>query len=134
LAKIYFPHPGDPRDRLGTEFNTLAFLRANGITSVPSAIAINRDLHLGIYEFVHGEKLVAGEITWDDAGHLARLLCEMWAIRNKPGAERLPDASEAHFSLRRYHDHVRARLERIETALKNESAAARAGELARTYL
>ena len=35
LAKLYFTHARDPRDRLGTEFGMLDFLWANGVRCVP---------------------------------------------------------------------------------------------------
>jgi thiamine kinase-like enzyme len=134
LAKIYFTHPRDPRDRLGAEFNMLGFLWANGTRCVPKPIAMNRDHHVGIYEFIEGEKPVAGQIVWENVRQLADLLGKMWDARNKPGAETLPEASEAYFSLRRYRDHVETRMERVEAALKNDPTAASALEFVQAQI
>jgi len=134
LAKVYFTHPRDSRDRLGAEFNMLGFLWENGIRSVPRPIVMNRELHLGIHEFIEGEKLAVGQIGWDDVRQLADLLSQMWMARNKPGAEELPVASEAHFSLRKYFDHVRARLKQVEAALNGDPSAASALEFVQAHI
>jgi hypothetical protein len=134
LAKIYFTHARDPRDRLGVEFNMLSFLWENGIRCVPRPIAMNRDRHLGVYGFMEGERLTAGQVGWDDVRQLADLLGAMWMVGSKPGAETLPNASEAHFSLRKYRDHVEARLERVEAVLKSDSTAASAREFVQAQM
>ena len=134
LAKVYFTHARDPRDRLGTEFNTLTFFWEHGVRCVPRPIAMNRDGHLGIYEFVRGEKLVAGRVGWEEVRQLADFLALVWAIRLKPGAEKLPAASEAHFSLGKYCEHVEARLARVEAALKEDAKGRTAFDLAREQI
>ena len=119
LAKMYFNHPRDPRDRLGTEFSTLTFMWNNGLRCIPRPIAMNRDCNLGVYQFIHGSRLASGQVTWHDVLQLCDLLRAMWMLRERPGADQLSDASEACFSLRTYFDHVQARLERVETALRD---------------
>jgi hypothetical protein len=131
LAKVYFSHPRDLRDRLGAEFNVLSFLWNNGVRCVPRPVAMNQQYHLGLYEFIHGEKPAAGEVRADDVRQLATLLSTMWALRDRPGADILPKASEAEFSLQAYHDHVAARLVRMETALASDSVPASVRELLR---
>src|SRR5207247_227422 len=101
---------------------------------VPRPIAMNRSQHLGVYEFVEGARLVAGQVHWNEAGQLAELLGLMWRARTQPGAQSLPNASEAHYSLRAYHGHVEARLKRVETALKGDPTAAVAGEFVRAQI
>jgi hypothetical protein len=133
LAKIYFTHACDPRDRLGTEFNTLTFLWENGVRCVPRPIAMNRDQRVGIYQFIQGAELVAGRIGWDDVRQLADLLGEMWALRTRPGAHKLPPASEAHFSLGAYCDHVATRLDRVESALRDDSSMSAVSEFAARF-
>jgi hypothetical protein len=120
LAKMYFNHPRDPRDRLGTEFATLSFLWNHGIRCIPRPIAMNRDCNLGIYQFIQGSRLATGQVTWPDVLQLCDLLRGMWMLRELPGANQLPDASEARFSARTYYDHVQARLERVEAALRDD--------------
>jgi hypothetical protein len=134
LAKIYFTHPRDLRERLGTEFNTLTFLWASGIRCVPKPVAMDRNQHLGLYEFIPGKRLVSGQVGWNDVQQLGALLGEMWAVRNRPGAEKLPNASEAHFSLGKYRDHVAARLERVEAALAADSVTSPVRKLVRTQI
>jgi Phosphotransferase enzyme family len=49
VAKRYFTHPGDPRDRLGTEFGMLSFLWARGVRQVPEPVAMDREHGIGVY-------------------------------------------------------------------------------------
>jgi phosphotransferase family enzyme len=129
LAKIYFTHARDPRDRLGTEFNTLTFLWENGVRCVPRPIAMDRERNLGLYEFVRGDKPLATQIGAADVEQLAAFLGQLWTIRDRVGSGKLPNASEAQFSIATYRDHVLARLDRVETTLKPDASAAAAVEL-----
>mgnify|MGYP001558316096 CR=1 FL=1 len=41
VAKFYFRHPADKRDRLKAEFESFSFLWAQGIKGIPRPIAFN---------------------------------------------------------------------------------------------
>ena len=62
LLKAYFHHPDDPRDRLAAEFAFSRFASDRGIRCVPQPIARDDKNHLGLYEFIDGRPLAAGEI------------------------------------------------------------------------
>lgn len=113
LAKKYFIHAGDRRDRLHSEFSMLAFLRENGIRCIPEPLAMDREKHIGLYEFINGSKPVAGEIDWKDTDRLCGLLGDMWRLRNETGAGALPAGSDASFCIQDYIDCVRRRLETV---------------------
>src|SRR4051794_4559718 len=57
VAKQYFAIPDDPRDRLGTEFGALEFLRSRNVTNVPAPIAMDADARVAIYECAPGRPL-----------------------------------------------------------------------------
>ena len=99
VAKVYFSHPDDPRDGLGAAYGRLSFLWSTGVRDVPRPLEIHRAQNLGLYEFVEGTAPVAGSVTAEDADRLSELLGRLWDLRSRPGAEALPAASEAGFSL-----------------------------------
>lgn len=117
LAKLYFTHARDPRDRLGTEFGVLEFLWRNGVRCVPEPLRMSREHNLGLYEFVAGARVAAGQVTQADVEQLVELLAAMWRLRSQPGAEKLPPASEAAFTLNGYWANVERRLNRVRTTL-----------------
>ncbi|NBV24862.1 MAG: aminoglycoside phosphotransferase family protein [Proteobacteria bacterium] len=124
LAKLYFTHARDPRDRLGTEFGVLSFLWQNGVRSVPEPLRMSREHNLGLYEFITGPRVAPGQVTRTDVDQLVELLATMWRLRGQPGAEKLPPASEAAFTLNGYWTNVDRRLNRIRTALAGRSEVA----------
>ena len=117
LAKLYFTHARDPRDRLGTEFGMLDFLWANGVRCVPEPLRMDREHNLGLYEFIAGERVAPGQVTGSDVEQLIELLAAMWRLRTLPDALRLPPASEAAFTLNGYWANVERRLNRVRAAL-----------------
>lgn len=121
LAKFYYHHPSDTRDRLGAEFSMLSFLAARGVTTVPRPIAADPDLHLALYSFEPGRPLVPGDITRTDVDALATLLRTLWQLRRHPDAHSLPAAADACFRLRDYADHLHARLARALTVAPDAS-------------
>ena len=116
LAKLYFAHEGDPRDRLGTEFAALSFLWDRGVRCIPQPLSLEREHGVGIYEFVAGQPLAPGAVSADDGMQLAELLVQMWALRGDPEAQRLQNASEASYSLRAYLEMIEARVARLRAA------------------
>src|SRR4051812_43606232 len=50
IAKWYFSHPSDTRDRLGAEYGFLSYAARRGISCVPTVIACDPARHLALYE------------------------------------------------------------------------------------
>lgn len=111
VAKVYFAHRGDPRDRLGVEFEALRFLRAHGVTSVPEPVASEPASRLAIYRFVSGAAVTSvEERDVDDAVCFLQRLRE---LTGSPGSRSLPAASEACFSVEAAIRSVEGRLARL---------------------
>jgi hypothetical protein len=113
LLKSYFRHPGDPRDRLGTEFAFSRFAWDNGVRCIPRPIAADPGAGLGLFEYVSGRPLNPGGVTdlaVDQAIEFFRTL-----NRAKAHAGLLPKASEACFSLNDHFATVTRRVERLKT-------------------
>jgi hypothetical protein len=117
-AKVYFRHPGDPRDRLGTEHGFLSFLWREGVRSVPRPVLAHRGENLGLYEFVEGVKPAAADLGWDEASQLIDFLGALHDRRARPGADALGNASDHALSLAAYAASVTARYERLRRAVE----------------
>lgn len=113
LLKAYFHHPGDPRDRLGTEFAFLRYAWDHGVRSVPEPLAANPAQHLGLYEFVPGSAVAAHEVDESAVAAAMDLLRALNRHRHEPAARRLPPASTAAFSLPEHVALVSQRLARL---------------------
>lgn len=112
LLKVYFRHPGDPRDRLGAEFSFCSFARAQGVRAVPRPLACDCDGGMALYEFIVGTPLRPGEVS---AQVVQEALDFYLALnRERSAAECLPCASEACFSTVEHVECLQRRLQRLE--------------------
>jgi Phosphotransferase enzyme family len=99
VVKFYRSDPGDPRDRLGTEFGSLQFLWQNGVRAVPCPIAIDRARGCALYEHIAGEPSSSHGCTSADVDASVDFLGALKRLREVRGSDALPPASEACFSL-----------------------------------
>jgi hypothetical protein len=135
LLKVYFRHPGDPRDRLGAEFAFTRFAWGHGVRCVPQPYATDPAAGLGLYEFVTGRPLAPREVDADAVRQALAFYHELNRYRDRPEAARLPAGSEACFNLRDHLQCVERRLERLErlapqTDLDREAVGFAGAELA----
>lgn len=138
LVKSYFRHPGDPRDRLGTEHAFLSFLWARGIRCVPRPLGADPVRGLGLYAYVDGERVRPGEVTEADVRQALDFFIAINRVRDGDDARVLPEASE---SCRTLDDHlcaVSGRLARLgalepATDVAHEAASFVHGDLAAAW-
>ncbi|MBB3212998.1 hypothetical protein FHW67_002286 [Herbaspirillum sp. Sphag1AN] len=100
VAKAYFNHPADTRDRLGAEYAFLSYAQHIGLVNVPRPIACDVAAHVGIYEFVNGYKLSIDHLERMHVDAAAEFIASLNAGPNRDG--RLPLASEACFTLEQH--------------------------------
>lgn len=100
VAKLYFQHPSDPRDRLGTEFRMLSFLWDNGMRCIPEPVGMDLSHGVGFYSYIDGARLSTSSVTERDLDEYTEFVSSMLRLGQLPGAKRLPLASEAAFTLR----------------------------------
>src|SRR3989344_5683267 len=115
IAKHYFRHNFDPRNRLGVEFNALQFLHKNGITCVHKPLAMNLEQGWGIYEFVEGQAIASEEVTSEDITIAAQFLARINQLKGSPESLHFSPASEACFSLQAIVASIEQRLQRLST-------------------
>ena len=63
LAKTYYSHPSDTRNRLAAEYAFLSYALNIGLDCVPKPIFCDQKNNIGLYEFVEGRKLRNSELT-----------------------------------------------------------------------
>lgn len=115
ILKQYFCHPEDPRDRFGTETAFVGFLWRNGIRAVPQLLASSEKDRRALFQFIEGRPLATSEVNAshvDQAGEFCR---DLFRIQTLPGAEQLPTASEACFSIQDHLDCVGRRLVALQS-------------------
>lgn len=122
LAKVYFQHRGDRRDRLGAEFGMLDFIWKNGLRCIPEPLYADYARHIGLYQFVEGCQPRREEISWPDVEQLIQFLADLWRLREKPGAAALPPGSDSSFSMSGFLGNVAGRFRHVANALAAESA------------
>ena len=113
IAKYYFRHDGDERDRLGVEFSSLEFLWEHGIRSIPKPIRADRTHACAIYEDIEGSSIPPGGATPVDVDAAVRFLMELNALCRKERSRALPAASEACFSIQAILESLQRRLTRL---------------------
>jgi thiamine kinase-like enzyme len=119
VAKAYFTHPADTRDRLGAEYAFLSYAKRIGLINVPNPIACSFEKHIGIYAFIEGHKLDRDQLEEKHVSAAAEFIASLNAGSDRdPG---LPAASEACFSIEQHLATVDRRLSRLQL-LEGEDA------------
>jgi Phosphotransferase enzyme family len=99
LAKQYFAHSGDRRDRLSSEFLFMAYACQVAPGLSPRPYARDSAANIALYEYVEGRPFGAGEIKVADVDQAAAFFRALNAPDSQPHALGLPLASEAAFSI-----------------------------------
>jgi hypothetical protein len=120
--KTYVRQTSDPRDRLGTEFASLEFLRRHGIICVPAAIAIDHAAGCALYEWIEGTPPRAERQSLAAALDLLRALDR---VSDSADAAGLPPASEACLSAGELLAQVERRLAALTTVASEHEDLAR---------
>ena len=121
VAKWYFTHPSDSRDRLAAEQAFLRYAASAGIACVPKLIAADPARRLALYEQIVGKPVAAHEVTAVEVTAAADFFLALNQPACRPLATELPEASEACFSVQDHLALVDRRLDRLAT-IGTESA------------
>jgi Phosphotransferase enzyme family len=109
IAKQYFRHQGDTRDRLATEFAFLSYSQKAAPGLTPRPLACDSKRGFALYEFIDGQLFHAGEITAEDVDFAADFFCALNAPHLRSLAT-LPIAAEACFSIREHLELIEGRV------------------------
>ena len=120
-AKVYYHQSTDKRDRFGTELSAVKFLMDNGIRCIQQPIVSDPENRIVIFEFVEGLKIESTKITSENIDTVCRFLIRLDAVKSNPGAERIPPASEAFFSIGEILENVQNRFHRLNAVAQAEA-------------
>jgi hypothetical protein len=114
IAKWYFTHQADNRDRLRAEYAFLSYAQALGLSCIPHPICSDPEARLALFEFVDGRKLAAAEVGEEEVNAALEFFLALNLPAHRELAKGLTNASEACFSLTDHFDMVDARLARLD--------------------
>ena len=118
ILKRYCQHISDKRDRLGTEFNFMTFLKKAEVPSVSQPLAMDRVSQRAIYSFLPGERPV--DITSAHIVQAANFIVNINLCCTSDDAIALSAAADACFSWKDHLDLVQTRIDRL-SAVRPES-------------
>lgn len=121
VAKLYFRHPDDTRDRLAAEYEFLRYAYALAPGHVPEPIACDDSEGAALFRFVPGHVFRPSDIGGQEVSAAAAFFA---AINPRDRFERgalLPVASEACFSIVDHVALVGRRVEKLHEVLVDES-------------
>lgn len=99
IAKWYFTHPSDSRDRLRAEYAFLEYTHNLGLTCVPKPLACLLDERMALYEFIDGSTFLPGGVADHHIGEAINFFLSLNGPESRRMKDILPDASEAYFSI-----------------------------------
>jgi len=134
FVKAYFHDAHDTRDRLEAEFAFSSHAWALGVRALPQPIASDPGEHIGIYEFVDGERVTAEGATADRVRQAIDFHRAVNQDRDRDVSGAMGDASEACFSLEAHARTVAGRVRRVESIDPQSTTDAAAAEFVRTRL
>ena len=113
LAKQYFHHGLNTRDRLTVEFSGLQFLWDHGVRDIPRPIAMDWTTRWAIYEFIEGRRVPSVEVTAVEIDAVVDFLETLKELTRDPASRRCPVAAEACFSIQAILDQLQERMRRF---------------------
>lgn len=113
VAKFYFRHPTDKRDRLEVEFAGLSFLSSHGVADIPRPVAVSREKSCAVYEFVAGKRIGAEDTREEDIKHAVGFAADLKGLNRIAYSHDIPPASDACFSIQAVIANVEGRLDRF---------------------
>jgi hypothetical protein len=137
VAKYYFRHPSDTRDRLAAEYGFLEYAVGCGVPGVPRPLRCDPQRGLALYEFIDGRRIEAQELGASHVDAAADFFLAINAPAFRGAAARLPAASEACFAIEDHLALVDTRIGRLDgiggTAAVDADARDFVGLLRRTW-
>jgi hypothetical protein len=134
VLKRYFQDPADPRDRFNTERVFYNLLWNGGVRQIPEPCVWDEESRLGLFSFVPGRKLDAGEITRQRVEQAAQFIIGINALRERTAAQNVAAASEARFSVAEQMDGIARRVETLQQIAPETELDAKALGFARDEL
>jgi len=117
--KVYARHPGDARDRLGSEYGAVTFLAEHAPGWAPEPYGVDRVRGLAAYAWIDGTRIET--CTLADCDRAIEFAGHLDALSRRRGAGALPPASEPILSGSAALAQVQRRLMRLEALIADEA-------------
>lgn len=111
ILKNYYQHSSDKRDRLGTEFGFLSYLKNVGTLTVARPLGMDQALHSALYTHLSGTRPVT--ITPAHISQAVQFIKSINLARNAPDALALPMAADACLSWQAHMELTASRIDRL---------------------
>ena len=119
LAKHYFLHPNDTRDRIASEYFFATFCWKQGVHSIPQPLASDYASRWALFDYLDG-KPVLNNINEDLVIQAAEFFSAINHHRTVREALELPVASEAYFSMPEHVAGLSRRVDRLKNINSQE--------------
>ena len=120
FAKVYYRGPGSVADRLAHEVAALRFCAEHDLRCVPGLIAVDAATDTLLLELIDGTPVPAASVSEADLDAAVGFLEALHGLREQPGAERLPLAAEAFFSVGEVIENVETRFKRFAQVARTD--------------
>lgn len=120
ILKLYNPAVIGDATRLEREFSFLRLIWGEGRRDVPQPLHADAEHHAGIYSFIEGERFAEGWAERWGVDAASEFLTACQALRSRPQAREVPEASEACFSLATHAATLERRLMRLKEIERGE--------------
>ncbi len=134
LLKVYVRYPRDRRDRLGAEYAFYQYVWNVGLRAIPKPLACSPGDGMALFEFVHGVLLRPGQITRRAMEQPLAFYAGINRKNHSSAAIRLPNASEACFSLAEHVSCVEKRLKKLSIIRTDDRISQEAAAFIQTSL
>jgi hypothetical protein len=134
FLKHCFHHAEDPRDRFAHEWEFGSFAWRRGLRSIAEPLTSDPASRLILCEFVAGTRLPPFDISPDRVLEAARFFRDLNRHRQHADVSRLPDASEASFSLAAHADRIGRRVAGLAHIELKSPACEMAADFVRQHL
>ena len=114
VVKHYFQHKGDKRDRLQSEYAFLGYAEQAEVAAVPCSLAQDPQSGMALYEYIAGEAIQSGEIGQAEVDAAIMFFLALNEPTARKAAEKLPQASEAAFSLHEHLENTEHRIRQLQ--------------------
>jgi len=115
VLKRYYRDAADPRDRLRVELDALTFLWNGGVRIVPRPVAAFPEKGCAVYGRIDGERIPTEGVSEKEILQAVDFLGLLKDMAKSGESLRLPNASEACFTIGALHFNLRLRLDRLKS-------------------
>lgn len=120
LAKVYFRHSADTRDRLNSEYAFLEYARNAGIDCVPGVVARDDQAGIALYDYIEGSSLRPESVNGSQVEQAQDFFARLNEATARGHGKSLANASEACFSIVEQLHLVQGRIDRL-TGIQGQS-------------